>query len=132
MTGDVIHNSDLAEPDMEKHVFINRLQEECPAAAQAIVKALEISLAKFIDGKIDFKCDAGTVALIFGTAGFTDAKTIARHISVNGREPSEATLRSWKTNTPPREWEGIKNRAFFKTTRKQEKNTVGILVRPNK
>jgi hypothetical protein len=76
------------------------------------VKALEISLAEIVDGKINFKCDAGTVALIFGTAGFNNAKTIIRYISVNGKAPSESMLRNWKTNVSPQEWNSIENQLF--------------------
>jgi hypothetical protein len=104
--------SQPAEREADRHYLMVRMKNEAPSGYQAVKKALENGIAEFENGKFNFNCDKGTVALIFGESGFTEAKTLVQYITIKGENVRLATFNNWSKNTPPQEWETIKRILF--------------------
>jgi hypothetical protein len=98
--------------DWENHYFMQIMKNDFPLAYTAVKKGLAIGLIEFKNNLFNFKCVAGCVGLIFSEAGYTEYKQIARFIFINEKKLAPNTLKNCTKNTPPKEWERIKQVIF--------------------
>jgi len=101
----------------DNHVLMKILKHEYPNAYTAVKNGIEAGIIEFKNSYFNFKCDKGCVGLIFYGSNCTVWKTINRYILINNEEPKADTLKNCTKNTPPNEWESIKQ-IFFPTASK--------------
>jgi hypothetical protein len=116
MAGTVTEAPEKPEDDgidsAKNNFFMLLLKNSSPATYSAMLKALETGLVTFDNKLFDFHCAIGCVGLFFAEGGFTENKTISRHILINSSPINVTALKNGKKNTPPKEWESIKSRYF--------------------
>jgi hypothetical protein len=100
----------------ENHYLMHVLKNEAPLGYKAMQNALKCGLVVFDHAKnaFNFCMDKGCVGLIFADAGYTEYKTIARYILLNGKPCKLITLQNAVKNTPPKSWQGIEKILYAK------------------
>ena len=110
----MIKEETVKKTEIREPIYIMaRLKNEATLAYKALCKAIDNGLVELTDKKLlNFKCSKGCVGLFFKRGFFTDYKSLAPYILINGEEITNTTLKDGTKNAPPKDWQKIEEIYF--------------------